>query len=250
MAWYARGVGCVKIRHDTHNDRVRTLALTGYEAEGDDYLPLHVGAQWRYQWTHGGYGGAQPLAIYEDLARVVSVSGSTAFLSSATVAGEEDDDPYDGHVERMVDCERASGDAAGLASFLEAKRARMTDDAGPEARRAIAVEIADLHKQVGPPRREIDARWRLQEVDGKLPPDLAVERARELMEAAHADGCWQARSRATWLLGVGLKDSGRDDEAQEALQRVGGHLRRGRRRHWGGQRRELGRPPATRQRRA
>ncbi len=218
VAWYARGVGCVKIRHDTHNDRVRTLALMSYEAAGDDYLPLHVGAQWRYQWTHGGYGGPKPLAIYEDLARVVAVAGSTAFLSSATVAGEPEDDLCDAHVERMLECERASGDAAGLAASLEARRARMTDDAGPEARQATAAEIADLYAEVGPPRREIDARWRLQEVDGKLPPDLAVERARELVGAADADGCWQARSRATWLLGVGLKDSGRGDEAQEALR--------------------------------
>ena len=174
LSWYAPGVGCVKARHDSENHRVRTLALVDcHEPVGEEYLPMQPGVWWRYQWTQGGYGGSDALCTFEDVVRVIAMNGDTAFLSSATMAAGESDEAFDEYLGSMLNHERESRDDAGLVSFLDFKIRRMSPDYGSD-RDASARELAAIYERVGDARRAIDARWRLEEIDGKLTPDQTI----------------------------------------------------------------------------
>ena len=89
-AWYAPGVGLVRLLYQHHNGRQTAIELIGYELAqaSDAYLPLALDNRWRYRWTDPESG-----TRFEETLRVAVRNGPQwhlAFVTRATAFGSGD----------------------------------------------------------------------------------------------------------------------------------------------------------------
>lgn len=218
VVWYAPGVGPVKARHECQNHEARTVMLTACsDRAGDDYFPLDVRREWRYTWSPPRPGSRGPVH-YADTLRVVSSEPDVAYLSSATVGVSESPRAFRERAAETLPLEVASGDMVGEAAALEGCL-RAADASEPKG--GMLARLVEIYEALGRTSRAIDARWRLRETEAGLSPEQGLARAEELLAAAEAEGCWQARAKSTWLLGLALRELGRLDESQRALRASG-----------------------------
>ncbi|MFC1525805.1 RNA polymerase sigma factor [Candidatus Latescibacterota bacterium] len=82
-AWFARGVGLVKLRHLDQNDTEWLVQLTAHGGPGsEDYFPLDLGRHWQYEHAEGW----ELENIFTDICRVVGAGDGVTWFSSATWA--------------------------------------------------------------------------------------------------------------------------------------------------------------------
>ena len=85
-AWFAPGVGLVRLLYQHKNGRVTDIQLVEHQVKepGEDYLPMALGNRWRYRWKDEESG-----RVFEDLLVVASQKGNRwyiAFVTRATAA--------------------------------------------------------------------------------------------------------------------------------------------------------------------
>ena len=118
-AWYAPGVGLVKLRHEDQNDTVWWVYLTHHEGlDGTDYFPRKVGHVWHYQWR-SGVPGESYHRFFRDICRVVHDEGGRTWLSSATWGIEQTPAERLDFYKQVLIWEERSGDEMGQAGALE-----------------------------------------------------------------------------------------------------------------------------------
>ena len=123
-AWFAPGVGLVKLRHEDQNDTVWTVYLTAHEGPPSDaHLPLEPGHEWRYRWI-----GESDEGLFEDICRVGGSEGGVTYLASATWAVEQPKEEELGYLEHTLELERASGDLAGQSIAMAQIKSRCEDE--------------------------------------------------------------------------------------------------------------------------
>jgi|GEM_PF-1508074 len=118
IAWYAPGVGLVKLRHTEQNNCIHTVYLTEHRGEAtSEYFPLDPDRQWHYRW-HGG--SISPRELFEDVCRVVHAEDGTTWISSATRSEEQNPEEIQAHFEDLMEWEKNSGDVEGeLRAFAD-----------------------------------------------------------------------------------------------------------------------------------
>jgi len=137
-AWYAPGVGLVKVRHEDQNGEqweVRLVACGG--SGGDGYVPLETGRWWRYRWTVD----CGQTNLFEDVCRVVGAADGVAWIASATCAREQSPEEVRDNLEGQVELVRAGGDLAGEATALEGLLGGESEEARAATYRAELVEV-------------------------------------------------------------------------------------------------------------
>ena len=221
LAWYAPGVGCVKVRHEDQMGGRRTLVLADWAGtESDGYFPADPGAEWRYRWWRPGSHHRDGLSVYEDVVRVVAQAGSVVCLSSATWVAKGAEERFDAYIEEMLACERGSEDDAGVATFLECKIDRL-GPADADMRLRLTREVAGIYERLGDEWRVIDARWRLDELDHELSVEEQIRREDEKAAFAGQNDNWHAEACATYMKGLVLRGGGRTSEATPIVAKAG-----------------------------
>ena len=80
IAWYARGVGLVKLRHEDQNTWKQFVYLVEYDGDRNsrDWFPLVDGRHRRFRWYSGLHGG-----FVEEVCTVAATMGNIAFVGLA-----------------------------------------------------------------------------------------------------------------------------------------------------------------------
>ena len=125
IAWFAPGVGLVKLRHRDQNATAWTVYLTAHEGpQSNDFFPLTAGHVWRYRWVESW----SPPHAFEDVCRVVGDGDGAIHLSSATWGIEQSEEEELRHYEQQLELERAAGDLEEQAILLEQIVGRCQDE--------------------------------------------------------------------------------------------------------------------------
>ncbi|MEW6749772.1 MAG: sigma-70 family RNA polymerase sigma factor [Candidatus Latescibacterota bacterium] len=133
QAWYAPGVGLVKLRFEDQNVTRRSVWLIACDAPaGNDVFPLELGRTWRYRWAEDWWNGN----LFEDVVRVVARDDGAACLSSATWGTQQPREAVLSFLEQQRACEEAAGDLEGQALVLKEVEARCPEGADPGAAEA------------------------------------------------------------------------------------------------------------------
>ncbi len=83
ILWFAQGIGLVKVHHEDENGHYFLHLLNDYTIteESSDYLPLHTGNSWNYQWYVDLEFGR---SMFTERCRVASCHEDTWYLTSAS----------------------------------------------------------------------------------------------------------------------------------------------------------------------
>ncbi|MFA6107928.1 MAG: sigma-70 family RNA polymerase sigma factor [Candidatus Latescibacterota bacterium] len=194
QAWFAPGVGLVRLRHHDQNGTRWLVWLVSHDGPRSQTLfPLEVGHQWRYRWTQSGPDGS----VFEDLCRVVACVDGATHLSSATWGWEQSPEQTMTCLEEERARNCATADLAGEAFVLETMLERCTAVEGErndETRRtgwhrAALIVYEELLQRV---RAAADLPGQVQALESIALHDPDPGRARacdlELLRLAHQQG--------------------------------------------------------------
>jgi RNA polymerase sigma-70 factor, ECF subfamily len=158
VAWYAPGVGLVKLRHIEQNNCIHTVYLTKHQGEvTSGYFPLNPDCQWRYRW-HGGSIASKEL--FEDVCRVVHAEDGTTWISSATRSAEQSAEEIQAHFTNLMEWEKTSGDVEGELRAFSDYTSHLKEEKQPEA--LIYVEgLLERIRKANYLEGEIEILWAL-----------------------------------------------------------------------------------------
>jgi len=123
-AWFAHGVGLVKLRHIDQNHTEWLVQLTAHsEPHGEDYFPVDLGRHWQYEHAEGW----KLENGFTDTCRVVTAGDGLTWLSSATWARRRSAAGVKEWLERRLDMERDADDEEEQIATL-VSMARFTED--------------------------------------------------------------------------------------------------------------------------
>ena len=123
IAWYAPGVGLVKLRHVDQNDQSRNICLLEYQGEATSgYFPLNPGQSWRYRSLEKNLTSKE---LFEDICKVVHTDGDLIYLSSATLGVEQADDELLACFKEILMLEEETGDLEGMHRALDELTSRL-----------------------------------------------------------------------------------------------------------------------------
>ena len=176
-AWFARGVGLVKLRHGDQNDTEWLVQLVCHGGPGGaDYFPLTPGSHWRYEWGEGW----DLKDVFTDVCRVVGSGDGVTWLSSATWARERSAAEVHEGLARRLRMERGADDLEGQIATLESL-ARSSEDEEDAARyRRRQAEVSE--RQLSRARDEGDLAAQAAALDRIARCCLDEERCRACLE--------------------------------------------------------------------
>ena len=226
-AWFAPGVGLVKLRHEDQNGKLRVLHLAEHHhPKGNGgYFPLDEGRRWRYRWWDEHH-----CAFFDDLCTVVGADGRMNFLASAVAAAPAGDREVEQFFRDAADIEKKSGCIEGVIASLT-----------PTIRRLDTVGRKALKRRLTSLRDELAGKPSEQPVEPSEPqpeePKPSVEELRERMDAFEQGGREQLAAgdlgSATHCFAVAIECEERlrnPDLAEHALAHGGERVELSRRR--------------------
>jgi RNA polymerase sigma-70 factor, ECF subfamily len=215
VAWFAPGVGMVKLRHEDQNNAVWMVHLRGCEGEGgSDYFPLTVGRTWRYRWADEHI----PESFFDDVCRVVSQDAGVSYVASATVGREVTAELTVDYLEQILVCERQSSDTVGEAAVLERLAA-----IGSDQDKATHYErLSQLYEANGDAWRLSMARWELASAKQDPTPSERVRWCKERLDIARSLEDDSKIAEALSALGWDLREAGELARSAETYKEAAG----------------------------
>ncbi len=210
-AWFAPGVGLVKLTHLDQNDTVRAIYLHEYHVpEGEGYWPTVDGATWRYRWLRSWNE-----ALFEELVTCRGEHEDTVWFTSACLTVPADHDQLRQYWQEAVTCEREGCDAEGHADAL-AQLVYAPSDGDREEARAHAAELLALQRERGDEWGAFEAAARLEDLqrDADPAPEEVHQRALRKLELASELGHRFREAQSLSSLGFICRHLGNREEAE------------------------------------
>jgi RNA polymerase sigma-70 factor (ECF subfamily) len=165
LAWFARGVGLVKLtRVDQNEYHARSAYLRRYECSGrGTYFPVSARATWSFTWT-SAWDGEEDQGVFEEQVTCFPGQDGTVCMASASVARPLYPIAFGNHWRTILTCERAGDDANGHAEALR-RLIRFYAKSSPDSARRLGEELIDLWERHNDPWNALNARETVERLD-------------------------------------------------------------------------------------
>ena len=219
-AWFAAGVGLVKLRHEDQTDQVWLVNLVDHAGTGGNgFLPLGDGRMWRYRWVEAW----RPANVFEDTCRVTRTVDGISYVSSATWAAESGQGEALAHLNEALELERATGDETSEAALLE-MTARTLGEGEKDKLTGLYRRLVSIYEAAGAEwnLNLMEAHRRLNELEGTLSPPDEAKYYEERAKLAGRSGDTSRQVQAWRALANHHREQGDYGRAAEILEKAAG----------------------------
>ena len=138
-AWFAPGVGLVKLRHEDQNGKLRVLRLAEHHGpKGNEaHFPLDEGRRWHYRWWDEHH-----CAFFDDICTVARADARTSLIASAVAAAPAGDKEAEQFFKNTAAFDKKSGHIEDSIASLTATIPRL-HSAGREALKGRLARLRD-----------------------------------------------------------------------------------------------------------
>jgi RNA polymerase sigma factor (sigma-70 family) len=215
-AWFADGVGLVKLRHEDQNGQGWLVSLVDRAGtDGSGFFPLGADRMWRYRWLEAW----RPCNVFEDTCRVTRTVDGISYISSATWASELGQEEALGRLDKALEMELAAGDETSEAALLEMVARTLGEDE-EDRLTDLYRRLVCIYEAAGPEwnLNLMEARRRLNSLEGSLSPSEEARYYEEKADVADRSGDASRQVHALRALANHHRERGDYGKAADILE--------------------------------